>query len=59
MAPAKLRLAFEVAPIALLVEGAEGETSDGTKSALDVVRRQNNRIEKIIGFGVLRACMRI
>eukprot|EP00916_Digyalum_oweni_P003811 GHVL01006759.1.p1 GENE.GHVL01006759.1~~GHVL01006759.1.p1 ORF type:complete len:172 (-),score=28.71 GHVL01006759.1:742-1257(-) len=35
-APAKLRLVFEVAPIALLVEGAHGKTSDGKISLLDV-----------------------
>lgn len=37
-APAKLRLAYEVAPIAFLVEAAGGLSSDGSGSALDVVR---------------------
>ncbi|XP_026191043.1 sedoheptulose-1,7-bisphosphatase, chloroplastic [Cyclospora cayetanensis] len=35
-APAKLRLAYEVAPIAFLVEAAGGATSTGSGSALDV-----------------------
>lgn len=35
-APAKLRLAYEVAPIAFLVEAAGGLSSDGSGSALDV-----------------------
>lgn len=36
-APAKLRLAFEVAPIAFIVEAAGGRSSNGKRSALDVV----------------------
>ncbi|KAL8439916.1 hypothetical protein Efla_004841 [Eimeria flavescens] len=35
-APAKLRIVYEVAPMALLVEAAGGCTSDGKGSALDV-----------------------
>ncbi|CDJ47487.1 sedoheptulose-1,7 bisphosphatase, putative [Eimeria brunetti] len=35
-APAKLRLAYEVAPIAFLVEAAGGRSSNGKGSALDV-----------------------
>ncbi|CDJ35958.1 sedoheptulose-1,7 bisphosphatase, putative [Eimeria mitis] len=35
-APAKLRLAYEVAPIAFLVEAAGGRSSNGKCSALDV-----------------------
>ncbi|CDJ42603.1 sedoheptulose-1,7 bisphosphatase, putative [Eimeria tenella] len=35
-APAKLRLAFEVAPIAFIVEAAGGRSSNGKRSALDV-----------------------
>lgn len=38
-APAKLRLAYEVAPIAFLVEAAGGRSSNGKCSALDVVRQ--------------------
>ncbi|CBZ54579.1 Fructose-1,6-bisphosphatase,related [Neospora caninum Liverpool] len=35
-APAKLRMCFEVLPIALLVEAAGGRTSNGKTSLLDV-----------------------
>ncbi|KAL8454924.1 hypothetical protein Emag_001290 [Eimeria magna] len=38
-APAKLRVLYEVAPIALLVEAAGGSSSYGNSSALDVVSR--------------------
>ncbi|KAL8453141.1 hypothetical protein Emed_001011 [Eimeria media] len=40
-APAKLRVLYEVAPIALLVEAAGGCSSSGNSSALDVVSRHN------------------
>lgn len=35
-APAKLRVLYEVAPIAYLIEKAGGKSSDGENSALDI-----------------------
>lgn len=35
-APAKLRVLYEVGPIAYLIEKAGGKSSDGEKSALDI-----------------------
>eukprot|EP00918_Siedleckia_nematoides_P101540 GHVU01221816.1.p1 GENE.GHVU01221816.1~~GHVU01221816.1.p1 ORF type:complete len:332 (+),score=79.27 GHVU01221816.1:462-1457(+) len=49
-APAKLRLVFEVAPVAFLVEAAGGKTSDGKRSVLDVpIEKMEHRTAFICG----------
>eukprot|EP00274_Cyanoptyche_gloeocystis_P007263 CAMPEP_0196667536 /NCGR_PEP_ID=MMETSP1086-20130531/65137_1 /TAXON_ID=77921 /ORGANISM="Cyanoptyche gloeocystis , Strain SAG4.97" /LENGTH=422 /DNA_ID=CAMNT_0042004875 /DNA_START=27 /DNA_END=1296 /DNA_ORIENTATION=+ len=41
-APAKLRVLYECAPIALLIEAAGGKSSDGVKSVLDIKNLTTN-----------------
>mmetsp|Transcript_26749 Transcript_26749/g.46106 ORF Transcript_26749/g.46106 Transcript_26749/m.46106 type:complete len:394 (-) Transcript_26749:666-1847(-) len=41
-APAKLRVLYECAPIALLIEAAGGKSSDGIKSVLDIKNLTTN-----------------
>ena len=50
--PAKLRVAFEVAPFAMLVEKAGGKTSDGItgKSCLDIKIESVDQVRMAIVF---------
>eukprot|EP00920_Eleutheroschizon_duboscqi_P001118 GHVT01002669.1.p1 GENE.GHVT01002669.1~~GHVT01002669.1.p1 ORF type:complete len:146 (+),score=38.28 GHVT01002669.1:410-847(+) len=48
-APAKLRLCYEVAPIANLIEAAGGKTSSGKESLLDVAIEHMDQRSPFIG----------
>lgn len=60
-APAKLRVLYEVGPIAYLIEKAGGKSSDGENSALDIeiphteVRHEYGRLP-VTAIAILLLC---
>lgn len=58
-APAKLRVLYEVGPIAYLIEKAGGKSSDGENSALDIKipHTEVRHSEKIRAISALQFCL--
>lgn len=54
-APAKLRVLYEVGPIAYLIEKAGGKSSDGEQSALDI-KIPHTEVCKSVALGLLLRC---